>query len=124
MINEALLGISGLYVSDGRLAQRADFKLFAVGPGKCCGAQPARPVTTVPSDFCSAITGIVMYPDIAGDRALHGMSDIINEERIAVTPAVKITHRRRIASQKRSAESGASARVGSQPKCKLDSQKR
>ncbi len=89
LVDEALLRIEALDMSQRSLAERADLELQTVYVSEGRAAKLALPVSAVGAELHRAIGAIIMLPDESGYRALHGMSHVIDQERVAVGPPVK-----------------------------------
>ena len=85
------------FISESCFAEhRADRKEGAVGRGVQHGPEAALPVSAGFAESLGASVGIILNKNIAGHRALEWMSDVVDEEVVAIAPATHIEVLKRV----------------------------
>ncbi len=84
MVNEPLLGKAVLNMADRCFAKESKLKLFAEGPRESRGPQAPLPVVRTSTEFVPAVLWGMVQKDARRDRALGGMSQVVDVVGIAV----------------------------------------
>ncbi len=120
VVDKASLGEVALDVADGCFREGAEFELLAVGGGEGGGAEAAFPVAGIAGEGEAAEGGIVLDPEEAGGCALHGVADVVDDEGVAIGPAVDAFDGLAPADKEGSFEAFASAWFGGEAEGVLD----
>src|SRR6478735_2900278 len=108
-------------VADRRLAQRSNLELKAVHGTPDGGTTPGRPVGLAQTDVLRR-TPLVIEPDVAGRRAVDGMTDVIDPPRVGVIPLRWHPHGAFVVAPERPAELAAGLFLEGDPAAVLDQQ--
>ncbi len=122
MVNEPLLREIFLDVAQRGFAEGTDLKLNAVEVRKGGRAKLSLPVAPVLAELHVPEGAIIVLPNEAGHRALHGMTDVVDQERVAIGPAVQVANRFQIAGEEGRVESVTGPLLGGNPEAMLDGQ--
>jgi hypothetical protein len=99
VIDETVGATIALDLTNGSLANEADFELFTKCPCEAVGPEATHPVVTIFAKLHKPITGIVLYPNIARNGALNGMAKVILIIAVSVGPAVHCSQSFKVATE-------------------------
>ena len=73
------------HIADGRLAERAELELGAVGDGPEGRPRARPPVLARQAQFRRRLR-VGIQPEVSGGRAVNRMADVVGEPRVRVVP--------------------------------------